>query len=420
MTMKKIVVLLILAGLGITFNACKKKPDEPPVSDYRGVRYYGVPELRALATSTNSKEFTLDHYFAGVVVADQVSGNFYKEIYVRDRYNTGGLRLDLLSSACNFFIGDSVRLNLKGYDIGINPTSKMLEIDSIDCEKSIVKFGSGPAPQPRVVDLTVNTYTNYLCDLIAMNDVSFIPADTNKIWADAVMQSSLNRIIQDCSGNQITVRTSNYASFASQKTPKGAGTIIGIATIYGTTNQMTIRTPNELSMNGAGCVSYLKKDFNDASITSGGWSQQSVTDPLVTWYSSTFTGYPNGNYAKISGFYSSANHNSENWLISPAINLSASNNPILTFVTMAKFAGNSLEVLVSTNYTSGLPSTATWTNLSGFSLSPNNPGNYALTPSGIVSLSAFKNANTRIAFKYTSTTTGGTTYEVDDIIVREN
>ncbi len=415
--MKKIIVLLILAGLGITFNACKKKPDEPPVSNYLGVRYYGVPELRALATSTNSKEFTLDHYFAGVVVADQVSGNFYKEIYVRDRYNTGGLRLDLLSSACNFFIGDSVRLNLKGYDIGINPTSGMLEIDSIDCEKAIVKFGSGPAPQPRVVNLAVDTYTNYLCDLIAMNDVAFIPMDTSQIWADAVMQSSLNRVIQDCSGNQITVRTSNYASFASQKTPKGAGTIIGIATIYGTTNQMTIRTPNELNMNGAGCVTYLKKDFNDASITSGGWSQQALLDATVTYYSSTHTSYTNGNYAKISGFYSSTSHNSETWLISPSLNLSAGINPVLSFVTMANFTGNAIEVLVSTNYTSGLPSTATWTNLSGFSQSSTG---YALTPSGLISLNAYKTANTRIAFKYTSTTTASKTFEVDDIIVREN
>jgi hypothetical protein len=417
MTMKKIIVLLILAGLGITFNACKKKPDEPPISDYLGVRYYGVPELRALATSTNSKEFTLDHYFAGVVVADQVSGNFYKEIYVRDRYNTGGLRLDLLSSACNFFIGDSVRLNLKGYDIGINPTSGMLEIDSIDCEKAIVKFGHGPAPQPRVVNLAVDTYTNYLCDLIAMNDVAFIPADTNQIWADAVLQSSLNRIIQDCSGNQITVRTSNYASFASQKTPKGAGTIIGVATIYGTTNQMTIRTPNELNMNGTGCITYLKKDFNDASITSGGWSQQALSDPTVTWFSSTHTGYANGNYAKISGFYSSTSHNAETWLISPSLNLSAGINPILSFVTMANFSGNALEVLVSTNYTSGLPSTATWINLSGFSQSSTG---YAITPSGLISLNAYKTANTRIAFKYTSTTTASKTFEVDDIIVREN
>lgn len=416
MKMKKIIILMVLAGLAITFNSCKKKPDEPPVTNYLGVRYYGVPELRALATSTNPlvKEFNLEHYFAGVVVADQVSGNFYKEIYVRDRYNTGGLRLDLLSSACNYFIGDSIRLNLKGYDIGINATSGMLEIDSIDCEKAIVKFATGPKPQPIVVNLAVNTYTNYLCDLIAMNDMSFIPADTNKIWADAVMQASVNRTIQDCSGNLIIVRTSNYASFASQKTPKGAGTIIGIATAYSGANQMAIRTPSELSMNGTGCTIYHKKDWNDNSLTSGGWSQQSVVDPGTIWTASTFGGEI---YAKVSGFYASTNHNSENWLISPSINLSGATNPIFTFETAANYSGNVLEVLVSTNYVSGLPSSATWTQLSGFNLSSTG---WVWTPSGIISLNGFKTANTRIAFKYTSTTTASKTYEVDDVVVREN
>lgn len=418
--MKKIVVLSILAGLGITFNACKKKPDEPPITDYTSARYYGVPELRALATSTNSKRFTSDQYFAGVVIADQVSGNFYKEIYVRDRYNTGGLRLDLLSSACNFFIGDSVRLNLKGLEISINESSGMLEIDSIDCEQAMVKFGSGPAPQPIVIDLAINTYTNYLCDLVMVKNVTFKSYDKDKIWADAIMQASKNRVMGDCSGfgDTILVRTSNYASFASQKTPTGIGTIIGIATVYNDDLQMAIRKPSEVSMNATNCNSsfYLGKNFNDGSITSGGWSQQALLDPNVTWFSSTHGGYPNGNYAKITGFYSSVGHNSDTWLISPSMNLSASVNPMLSFVTMANFSGNPLEVLISTNYTNGLPSTATWTNLSGFSLSSTG---YAITPSGLISLSAYKTANTRIAFKYTSTTSASKTFEVDDIIIKE-
>jgi hypothetical protein len=67
-----------------------------------------------------------------------------------------------------------------------------------------------------------------------------------------------------------------------------------------------------------------------------------------------------------------------------------------------------------------LPGTATWTQLSGFALSPNNPGSYLWTASGVISLSSFKQNNVRIAFKYKSTTSGSTTYEVDDVLVREN
>lgn len=417
MKVKSIIVFVLIAAAFMN-NSCKKKEDRPPLhSPFH--KHYSVTELKSIAGCTNTcnKRFTEDVFFTGVVVADQVSGNFYKEIYLRDRYNTGGLRIDLITSASYFFVGDSLRLSLKGYDIGFNERTGMLEIDSVDFEKSMIKFSTGPAPQPRVVDLAVDTYTDYLCDLIVINNVSFIPADTNQIWADAIMQLSVNRTIQDCAGNQVAVRTSNYASFASQKTPKGAGSIIGIATAYGATNQLAIRKPSEVNMNGPGCTLYLKKDFDDASIISGGWTQQALSDPSVTWYTSTHTGYLNGDYAKISGYYSATNHNAETWLISPSLNLSAGNNPVMSFVTMANFSGNALEVLVSTNYTGGLPSTATWTNLSGFNLSTTG---YSLTPSGLISLGAYKTANTRIAFKYTSTTSASKTFELDDIVIREN
>lgn len=417
--MKKFLILIVVLSAVMAFNSCKKNLDAAPIADETKGKVYSVAELKAIATCTNSctHRFTNDAYLIGVVIADEVSGNFYKEIYVRDRYNTGGIRLDFKSSHCNFFIGDSVHLNLKGYDVNLNSQTGMLEVDTVDFEKHMVKFASGANPQPRVVDLSSANYSNYLCDLIVVNGAGFLPADTNQIWADPIAQTSINRTIQDCAGTQLVVRTSNYASFAQQKTPKGFGSIIGIAQAYGSTNQMAIRVPGEVNMNGSPCILYHKKDFEDNSITSGGWTVQSVTG-ANTWSISTFSG---ATFAKISGYYSAASNNTEKWLISPSLNLSAGINPILTFITMAKFAGNTLEVLVSTNYTSGLPSTATWTNLSGFALSPNNPGNYAVTPSGVISLNSFKSSNTRIAFKYVSSTSvGATTYEVDDIVIREN
>lgn len=418
--MRAFIYHLGLLGVIIAFTTCKKEAAQPPVANLVGHKVYSVSELNAIATCTNAcaKRFTGDVYFIGVVVADEQSGNFYKEIYVRDRYNTGGLHLDFTFRS-SFFIGDSVRVNLKGLDINLNATTGMLEIDSLDHEKHVVKFAtSATKPQPRVVTIAqLNASPSlYLCDLIQLNNVAFLPADANQIWADPVSQSSLNRTLQDCDGGQLIVRTSNYANFAMQKTPTGNGSIIGIATAYQGASQMAIRYPSEANMTGVGCVIYHKKDWEDNSLTSGGWTQQSVLNGSIVWTASSFG---TDKFAKISG-YMSGNTNSENWLISPSLNLSTSSNPILTFRTAAKFAGDVLEVHVSTNYTSGAPSTATWTQLSGFALSPNNPGSYVWTPSGSIPLSAFKTSNTRVAFRYKSTTAGSTTYEVDDVLIREN
>ena len=106
------------------------------------------------------------------------------------------------------------------------------------------------------------------------------------------------------------------------------------------------------------------------------------------------------------------------WLISPSINLSAITSATLTFDNVCKFAGNDIEVFISSNYTgSGAPSAATWTPLSG-NLDTNVSGSYIWKPSGPINISAFTgNGNVRIAFKYTSTATASKTWEVDNVKV---
>lgn len=407
--------------ISLSFITCKKQMDQTPVVNSLGHKVYSVAELNAIATCTNSceKRFSSDVYFIGVIIADGLSGNFYKEIYVRDRYNTGGIHLGLKTS-CNYYVGDSIRVNLKGWDISINSSTGMLEIDSLDHEKCVVRFATGANPQPKILNLgsltSASSYSAYLCDLVTITNVGFLPSDTNQIWADPISQTSFNRTLKDCDGNQLIVRTSNYAKFALHKTPRGNGTIIGIATSYQGANQLEIRNESEIFMNGLNCSIYHTKNFNDNSLTSGGWTKQVVTNSSIQWTAATFS---TDKFAKISG-YNSGNQNSESWLISPALNLSASTNPILSFRTAAKYAGSPLEVWVSTNYNSGLPTSASWIQLSGFALSSNNPGSYAWVISGNCSLNNFKSTNTRIAFKYKSSTSAATTYELDDILIREN
>ncbi|MBK7309956.1 MAG: choice-of-anchor J domain-containing protein [Sphingobacteriaceae bacterium] len=417
--MKQFFKYSILSLLAVVIGSCKKEVTQPTVTNISGHKVYSAAELNSIATCTNScaKRFTQDVYFIGVVVADEQSGNFYKEIYVRDRYNTGAMRLDFTQRS-SFFIGDSVRVNLKGLDVNLNVDTDILEIDSLDYEKFVIKFASGAKPQPRVLSIAQmnSNLSTYLGDLVQLTNVAFTPTDANQYWSDPIGQYSLNRTIQDCDGSQLIVRTSNFADFALEKTPTGNGTLMGIATAYQGTSQLAIRNTAEANMNGTGCTIYIKKDFEDNSLTSGGWTQQSVLNGSILWTASSFG---SDKFGKISG-YLSGNTNSENWLISPAINLAASANPVLSFRTAAKFAGDQLELWISTNYSSGAPSTATWTQLTGFALSPNNPGNYAWTASGSISLNAYKNANTRFAYKYKSTTAGSTTYEVDDVIVKEN
>ncbi len=406
-------------------TSCKKKYDQPPTHEIPESSRLTVAGVKASLTGTTmvSYKFTNDVNLYCTVIADEIGGNFYKTSYVRDASGAICLRLN---SSGGLYIGDSLRINLNG--AVLVKSSGNFELDSIDVDKMVVKQKSGLNPQPIVTtlaNLNLNTAStsSLVGQLVQITNVEFATADQNVTYAYPATQASANRALKSCSGSTITVYTSGYSNFAGQLTPSGNGSVIGIMSLYSGKTELTLRKHTEVNLTGPLCSSsstssttYISKNFDDNSLITGGWDTVMVIGTLK-WSTSTFSTTPTP-FAKVSG-YSAGNKNTEIWLISPAIDLSAATNPNLYFKTAAAtFAGNPLEIVVSTNYTSGMPSSATWVNLSA-ALSPTTTS-YAWTPSGTVSLSAYKTANTRIAFKYTSTTAAAATYELDDIIVQEN
>ena len=146
------------------------------------------------------------------------------------------------------------------------------------------------------------------------------------------------------------------------------------------------------------------------------WTKISVTGSQE-WRLDTQYGNP-GSCAVMSGFASGSNNVNEDWLISPEIDLSSVEGAVLKFQTASRFSGNPLEIKISTDYTTGNPNTATWTNLSA--TLDTNTAAYVWTNSGNIDISSFTGGNVHIAFKYTSTSTASTTWEVDNILILKN
>jgi len=121
-------------------------------------------------------------------------------------------------------------------------------------------------------------------------------------------------------------------------------------------------------------------------------------------------------YAKISGYASGANNANLDYLISPAINLDASETNLLSFRTMMNYTGPTFKVLISTNFSGNYTVTdvnaATWTDItSNFSFST---GGWLSVNSGEFNLAAFT-GTVYIAFLYESTADAAATWEVDDV-----
>ena len=170
-----------------------------------------------------------------------------------------------------------------------------------------------------------------------------------------------------------------------------------------------------------------KEGYNDSQVASATYTIQLG---VVTIFNQDWEGEMNGwtfvdveggaqwtigqnsgnHYAYANGYNQGAN---VDWCISPAFNLDAYNNPILTFRTAKNYTGPDLEVFFSNNYNGTTPATATWTQLT-CALST---GSWAWVESGNIDLSSFSGSNCYIGFKYTSEESSAAAWEVDDILL---
>ncbi|SEW29355.1 T9SS-dependent choice-of-anchor J family protein [Chitinophaga arvensicola] len=146
----------------------------------------------------------------------------------------------------------------------------------------------------------------------------------------------------------------------------------------------------------------LNYNFNDCTPVgsnqlSGGFTQYSVSGAQL-WGCTNF-GQQNTNGVQING-YSGGPVENEDWLISPVFDLTGLQFPVLQFSSRTAFAGPSLSLRVSTNYSgTGDPRNATWTALNGRFPAT---GSDAWNLSSNINLAAWKQANVYIAFVYTS------------------
>jgi hypothetical protein len=254
--------------------------------------------------------------------------------------------------------------------------------------------------------------------LIKIDSVEFSSLELFTTYADAVNQTSENRTLTDCSGNTIIVRTSGYANYAGTQVAQGNGSLVAIVGVFGSTIQLYIRSLAEVQMTAPRCTGnapFLFKDFEDNSITSGGWSIKNVSGS-INWVTNGVGATSGSYYGQCSNYVSGTNYACDTWYISPSMDLSASVNPVLEFINAYNYSGAPLELYISTDYVSGMPSTGTWTQLTGWTIST---GSWSWVTASI-NLSSYKQSNVHIGFRYTGTSSNGSTWEIDDVKVFEN
>jgi hypothetical protein len=364
--------------------------------------------------------------------------------------------------------GKVILCNVTAAQTGANPAGAVI-IDKVGYGSTATGFEGAPTPAPSntasvqrtspgfdtdnnntdFVTLTPPTPTNSLPDVIPPTISSLSPANSatgvppafqaTVTFSEAVVKGTGNIVLKKNSDNSviqtIDVTTADVtlsgssASFIIQSLDFSTAYYFEIASgafkdnannnFAGNTGSGTWSFTTTVKPTGTIGTTY---DFAACSgYLNSGFTEYSVVGNQQLWACTTFgvdaTHTPTGsapNGLQINGF-NVTNILNEDWLISPAFDLTATTFPLLSYWSRTKFNGLPLSLKVSTNYPGfGNPNNYTWAAING-----KFPGQTSdvWTQSSNINLSAFKTTNVYFAFVYYSSADDGARWTLDDILV---
>ncbi len=462
--LKLVTAVLLVVSIG-SISACKKTFDNPPgAADPAIVANTSIKALKAMHTSSGAYDIiTSNIIISGIVVADDKSGNLYKQLFIQDA--TGGLQilLDANSLYGTYPVGRKIFIKCKDLCISDYNKTMMLGVKATVAGlpsvegipgNLISKFVVGGSLNNPVVPIlltsaqlggsTTNMQDQYIGSLVQLDDYRF--ADLSGTYSDtSAYKSTVNRDINQCGSQTLIVRTSAYANFAAQKIAQGRGSILAIYTVFGNTKQLIIRDTTDVRFsNPYACAlppgTLLFEDFESHAVTTAfpyvpvalpGWTNAAQATSEL-WTARIFS---NNKFAYMSGFATGAS-TVTTWLVTPGVALTGTIKT-LTFKTIQGFILTTtpggtpvqadLKVLISTNYTgTGNPWAAgvVWTDLTSQAiLSPGSTTSTfpsSFTNSGNINLNAYT-GTIYVAFRYDGADPAGTAsdktsaWEVDEI-----
>lgn len=259
--------MVALFSTNFMTSCVKDKFDTPPTNgeDPALTVTTTISELKQLFEG-EPVEITDDLIIAGVVSADDESGNFYKNLIIEDA--SGGIlvRIDRADAYVNFPVGRRIFIKCKGLWLGDY--------------NNLIQLGGSFAPDPLnpgvngIADVLIDQYlfagqynlpvvptvakitdlnNSFQSKLIKLENVEFDGASKGQTFADAINLESKNLTVTDCDGNEIIVRTSGYCNFAADLSSEKNGTLVGVYSVFGSTAQLLIRDIDDVQMEGARC-----------------------------------------------------------------------------------------------------------------------------------------------------------------------
>lgn len=222
-----------------------------------------IAALKAMHTiDTDGTPIAAGTIIKGTVVSDDNAGSFFKEMVIQDASGGILIRINRGDLSTIYRQGKQVFVKCDGLNIGdynglhqIGYPAAGENIDRIpdtEVETHIVEGGFVGEIIPRKIELS-DINESILSTLVEIQNTEFEDAVLGSTIAIPNGGGTQNRTIQDCEGDEITLRASDFADFAGAPIPSGNGTITGVLSTFGNTRQLTLRDFDDINMAGPRC-----------------------------------------------------------------------------------------------------------------------------------------------------------------------
>lgn len=450
MKLYKYASCLALAAISAAMVSCDNDFDRPPVIVPEATYEVNtaISEFKEMfwdVTQSNSSYKTIpvneegdSIILGGRIISSDKDGNVYQHIYFRDETGALDIRVHGYDLYESYPMGQEVRINVTGLLVGSYGKQMQLGVlynngvGGMEPEEFKVRAQRNGLPsltdaEPYAVTLTdLAGWTNdkakliaWQCQLVKIENVSFEGGGT-LLWTDKPGETGTStRYLKDAAGNSIEVRTSNKCTFSSEVLPKGTGTAVAILGFYNNKWQLTFMDPQSGCIDGFEFVD-TPTEPSDDTIFSAPFSDgmDNFTIDNVNLPSGIESVWKfDAKYGMVaSGFANSADHDSDSWLISPAIDLSGVTSAKLSFEQAWNFFSDIATAKSQATVNIREAGTSAWTTLT----IPNVPESlsWSFVETGDIDISAFAGKKVEIGFHYVSTAAKAGTWELRGVVIK--
>jgi len=277
--MKKIMnfkYLSFLLLIAIAFSSCVQDDDftippinskEPNITVNSSIQlvkdtYRGFEPLEVAPNASQPV------YIEGYVVSSDEFGNFFKTLIIQDKSEnpTAGIAISTERTDVYTFFepGRKVYFRVDGLfsgkfanlpTLGTQNGADVGRISVEEFDDRIVRSLQVDTLVPTIVSISEALTNNALLNtFIQIQDVQFPDDELGKPYGNSNNTFSVNRTVQNCDDQEITLRNSGFSDFKDFILPSGKGTIDAVLGIFNTTKQIFIRNPRDVNFTGERCI----------------------------------------------------------------------------------------------------------------------------------------------------------------------